>query len=213
MITTASHEDFQMGNAKAMDEGLLVRFFYREREDKAQTLEAGRPIFKETEYIEIRVPGKRDAQVCRPAKSHDRDRFPAHYEAFKKRVELPKEGTALSEWPQVSRSQCEELAFLNIKTVEQLASTADGHLGQFHGGMTLKRRASEWLAHASKTKLIAENEALQFRLKEVEDKLAAMQEQLAVAAPAPAPAPLPPTPLDEPVAPVASRRRRKVKES
>ena len=168
-------DDFKGSNANRMDESLLVKFFYKDREDKAATLQEGRPCFKEVTYIEIRVAGSRDAQACRPASLRDKERFPRHYEAFMKRVELPEEGVLLKQWPQVSRSQVEELAYFNIKTVEQLAAASDTNLTKFHGGVALKHRAAEWLKNSDASKLIAEKEDLQQRLLDMEAKMNEMQ--------------------------------------
>lgn len=174
MINTPNPDDFSTGNESKMDEGLLVRFYYKEVQDKEETLEKGRPIFKETEYVEIRIPGKRDIQAARPASYADKQRFSRHYEAFKKRVEAPKEGTPLEEWPMITRSQAEELSFLHVKTVEQLVAMSDNNLSSFMGGYGLQRKAKEWLEASSETALIAEKEALQDKV----DKLIAQVEDL-----------------------------------
>jgi len=179
MLATANPDDFKSSNASKMDETLLVRFFHKEREDKAKTLAEGRPCFKETEYIEIRVPGQRDVQACRPASPKDKSRFPRHYDAFLRRVEVPEEGTLLKEWPQISRSQVEEFSFMNVKTLEQLSVMSDTHASKIHGGLTLKNRAMQWLESAGESKLIAEKEALQERLALMDKQMAEMQELLA----------------------------------
>lgn len=178
MFATVNPDDFKTANAAKMDENLLVRFFHKEREDKAKTLLEGRPCFKETEYVEIRVAGQRDAQACRPATFKDKQRFARHYEAFQHRVEVPEEGTLLKEWPQISRSQVEELAYLNVKTIEQLSNTSDTHIGKLHGGVALKHRAAEWLVRAGDTKLLAEKEALQIQLKEMTETMALLAEEV-----------------------------------
>jgi hypothetical protein len=170
----ANPDDFRAGNEARMDEQLMVKFFLKEREDKAQTLESGSPKFKEVEYVEIRVPGKRDAQACRPATYRDKQRFPKHYDMFQKRIEAPEEGTPLAQWPQVSRAQVEELAFLGIKSVESVAAMADVYAHKMHGGLMLKRRAAEWLEESDATALIAEKEALQTRIADLEASMKAM---------------------------------------
>ena len=172
----ANPDDFRAGNETRMDEQLMVKFFLKEREDKAQTLESGSPKFKEVEYVEIRVPGQRDAQACRPATFRDKQRFPRHYEMFQKRVEQPEIGTPLGQWPQVSRAQVEELGFLGVKTVEGMADMADVHAHKIHGGLMLKKRAAEWLEESSATALIAEKEALQKRISDLEASMKAMMD-------------------------------------
>jgi len=183
-----NHNDFS-GSTDA-DKALAVKFFLKERKDNERTMSEGRPIFKEVEYIDIRGAGKTHAMACRPATYADKQRFPKHYAAFKQRIEMPVEGTPLSEWPQISRSQIEEFAFLNIKTVEQMIAMADSDAMKFHGGLNLKRKAAEWLEAADETKLIAEKQMLQ-------DDVSALQAQVAAliaaadAAPERVPAPAP----------------------
>lgn len=195
MLANVNAEDFTNAREQEMDAQLLVRFFYKEKEDKAKTQAEGRPIYKETEYIEIRVRGNRDPQACRPATHRDKARFPRHYEAFQKRVEMPEEGTPLAEWPQIGRSQIEELTFLNIKTVEQLSLAADTHIGKLRGGYTLKQRATDWLQSSEATALIANNDALKTQVKSLEEKVNRLMSALDSADPDPKS--LEPSKLDE----------------
>lgn len=147
MDASVNPDDFTAAAQSAQDRTLLVRFYPKPRPDKAKTAEAGRPIFRDTDYIEIRTPGSRDA-VSRPATQRDIERFPEHYERYRKRIAEPLEGTPLSEWPSMTRSMAEELSFINIRTVEALASVADTHMAKFRGLSTLKRKAQDWLALA-----------------------------------------------------------------
>lgn len=177
-METPNYQDFQAGRESEADAALMVKFFHKEREDKSASAKEGRPIFKEVEYIEIRVPGKRDPQVCRPASDHDKQRFPRHYEMFKSRVEAPVEGTPLSEWPQMSRTMAEELSFLHIKTVEQLMAVSDTDISRVRGGLTMKQKAEAFLKYTDTTKLINEKEALEERLASQDEEIKRMQAQL-----------------------------------
>lgn len=150
-------DDFDQKNQSNLDEKLLVKFFYKTRPDKAETEKQGRPMFKEVVYIDIRVPGNNSGGACRPARSTDIDRFPKHYAAFKNRVEAPVEGTPLTEWPLITRSMVDTFAFMNVKTVEQLADLNDTYATQVMGGLTFKQKAKEYLEYAKE-------------LQEIEDK-------------------------------------------
>ena len=207
MFGTPNPDDFHSSSESKMDESLAVKFFYKERQDKAKTAEAGRPIFKEVEHIDIRVPGKRDPQACRPATHADKQRFPRHYDAFKRRVELPEVGTPLAEWPKITRSQVEELSFLGVKTVENLINISDTNLGNFMGGHDLKRKAKAWLELADADAVTAERDTL---LSEVAELKAQMAELLSTKS-KPKLASVEPTALDEVEEPKATpaRRRRK----
>lgn len=178
------HTIFERTRQAEMDATLLVKFFTKPVKDKAASEREGRPVFKDKEYVDIRGPGSRSV-VCRPASARDKARFSRHYEAFKARIDLPSEGTPLSEWPLLERTAIEELAYFNIKTVEQLANLSDGSAGAQRGFLTFKDRAQKWLARAKKDvseeKLAAE---LSQRDRQI-DELKAQVESLMAARPKP----------------------------
>ena len=149
-VADYNHEDFEQAQQTKQDEKLLVKFYYKTVKDEAATAEQGRACFKEREYVDIRIPGTRGAGAARPATIRDKKRFERHYQAFKQRVELPLEGTPLSEWPVVTRAHAEELAFAGVKTVEQLAGMADVVASGFMGGQMFKAKANKWLEQAKK---------------------------------------------------------------
>ena len=165
-------EDFKTSQAARLDEQLMVRFFYKEVQNKLESAAQGRPIFKEKEYIEIRIAGQRDPQACRPATHADKSRFPRHYEAFQKRMESPTEGTPLSEWTLITRSRAEELSFLNVKTVEQIAGMGDNQLSGIMGGYSLREQAQKWIDHAGDVRIEEEKQDLLDRIAALEAKLA-----------------------------------------
>lgn len=173
---------FMPENQDAADKTLLVKFEYRPKQDSAETLKEGRPIFKDVLYIDIRAPGDRLGGICRPASQRDIDRFPEHYRRFMARTSDDTEklvGTPLAEWPMVTRAQVEELAFLNVKTVEQLAEVADVHGARIMGINGLKEKAKNWLK-------VAKDNAAAMQLTEelkVRDlQIAQLQEQVEVLA-------------------------------
>jgi hypothetical protein len=157
------------------DETLLVKFYTRARHSITKSEEAGRPIFEDCTYIEIMQPGNKDSIVQRPATQRDKDRFAEHYRKFEARLDQEAvEGTPLEEWPAITRAQCEELRFLNIRTVEQLASVADSNAQNIMGIQMLKQKAAKYLESAEK-------EATAERFAELEAKyealLASQQEE------------------------------------
>ncbi|RKZ59718.1 MAG: hypothetical protein DRQ44_13420 [Gammaproteobacteria bacterium] len=168
-------EDFDAQNAKQGDDTLLVKFFIKSRPDSAASLKEGRPIFKDVEYIDIKIPGSRTGGACRPARQNDIERFPRHYAAFKNRMEPPVEGTPLVEWPQISRSQAEELSFHNVKTVEQLADMADVHASKFMGMNALRDKAKAFLKNAAEA---APALALQAEIDNRDEQIRLLMERL-----------------------------------
>ncbi len=154
------------------DENLAVKFFNRPKMDQAASKEQNRPIFKDVDYVEIRQPGNKSAVVCRPARDMDKQRFSKHWEAYKTRTATREvEGTPLEEWPQISRSQVEELRFFNIFTVEQLVNISDSNGQKIMGLNMLKQKAQEFLD-------LADGRAIQERdehIADLESRLAALE--------------------------------------
>lgn len=173
-----NHNDFDNGQQNKLDEQLLVKFFVKQVENKAESLKEGRPIFRDVEYIDIKVPGNRTGGASRPAQFRDKQRFPRHYEAFKSRQEMPTEGTPLAEWPLMSRSQVEELAFYNVKTVEQLVAMTDTNAGQFMGIRALQAKAKTWLDKTDETARINEIESLKTTNDEQAETINSLQSQM-----------------------------------
>ena len=150
-----NHEDFSSNSQSEADKTLLVKFYIKSLPDKEATAKEARPMFKDVEMVDIKVPGQRDG-VARPATYRDKTRFPRHYEAFKARVELPAEGTPLAEWPAISRSMADQLSFINIKTVEQLADFHDSSMTGVPGAQTLKQKAKDWLEATKDDAILAQ---------------------------------------------------------
>ena len=56
-----NHEDFEQTRAAEQDEKLLVKFYYKTVKDQDASEKQGRAVFKEREYVDIRIPGARGA--------------------------------------------------------------------------------------------------------------------------------------------------------
>lgn len=174
-MQTVNPHDFESTQQSKMDEGLLVKFEIRPRQ--VGTNAAGIPEFRDVEYVNIRVPGAKDF-ICRPAQPKDIARFPMHYKAFQDRISQDDliEGTLLDEWPLITRSQCEQLKFANVKTVEQLVSMPDSNADQFMGIRTLQAKAKQWLEQAADMKAKAE---LQGELAKRDEEIETLKAQMA----------------------------------
>lgn len=166
-------DDFQRSRQREADRALAVKFFYKPRQDMAATATEGRPIFKEVLYIQISTPGNRLGDVCRPMTEVDKARFLDGYNSFINRTSTEGlEGTPLLEWPQITRSQAEELSFLKIKTVEQLATVSDVHGSQIMGFLHLRDSAKKWLDTSKEQNASAK---LQAKLDEQDRQIAELR--------------------------------------
>lgn len=165
------------------DDTLLVKFFTAPVQDMKASEAAGRPIFKDVEWIDIRIPGNRDNVVNRPTRPTDLTRFPRHYAAFKARDSATEKvvGTLLDQWTWrgMTRARVEELKHFNIRTVEQLANASDAVALNFHGFQEMKLAANRYLAVANENapleKLSAEIAALAAQNAKLSDELAQLK--------------------------------------
>lgn len=172
--------DFE--NRYAGDKGVHARFYMHPQQDEEKSAAAGRPIFEETEFVEIIAAGNQTSIIRRPARQMDKQRFQRQYEAFKAGAGDSDFGTILSEVPWVTRSQVEELSYLRIRTLEQLAHVSDAECGKHVGLYELKSKAQKALAAAEGaaplTELEQENKALKKTLDDQQSQMSKMQEQM-----------------------------------
>jgi hypothetical protein len=129
----------------AGDEHLHVIFAQASHFDDVKTRDEQRPVFTMMDYVTIMVPGDQTSIVHRPIRESDKDRFPLQYAAFLNGKEQ-QVGYPLSEWPAITRAQCDELTYFKITTVEALANVSDAVKGKFMGLTQLSEKAKAWLA-------------------------------------------------------------------
>jgi len=113
------------------DSRLQVRFYKRPVQQEQESIEAGRPIFKEFDFVHICVAGDTLTEIDTYALASHRQRFPIQWANYMNRVGAnDKEvvGTPVSEWPLVSKSQAEELRAMKFHTVEAIAGASDQQL-------------------------------------------------------------------------------------
>ena len=172
-----------VNNPNFGDDRLGVMFYTRTVEDKERTLAEGRKCFRDREYVKIMVPGDRLNIVDRPVQrtgnqmTDDTIRFSKQYARFKNAQEqVAHDGTPLAMWPGIGGALVEELKYLNIFTVEQLATLADTHVAKVPMGQTFKRKAAEFVV-ASKD--AAAVNKLQGQLAERDNKIEALEKAVA----------------------------------
>ena len=184
------------------DSRLSVRFYKRAIKQEDASTEAGRPIYKEFDFVNICVAGDNLTEIDTFALENHKQRFPLHWAQYINKLGNDNEGyegTPLSEWPLVSKSQAEELRGLKFHTVEAVANASDQQLQRIGmaAGMSpyaFRDKAKSFLNLADKTaesdkrdqeinalkEELAKKEQETAKIKaETDAKLALMQEQMA----------------------------------
>jgi hypothetical protein len=164
---------FQTGRQAADDAKLLIQFLMYPHHLTDASIEAGRPMYEDREYVKIMVPGDKDNIVFRPVRPQDKQRFAQAYFAFKNNQGEIVQGTPLESWPAITRAMVEEMKFFHIRTVEQLAGMSDTNAQNFRGAVDLRARARTFL---DMSKGSAEAEKMAAELKNRDDKISVLED-------------------------------------
>jgi hypothetical protein len=158
------------------------RFFIEAVQDQPATNEAGRPIFRDEERVEIIMPGNPYTRPVQRVTDAHRQQWPKEYAAFKAGLELAPEGTPLEEWPRLKRGQVFELKALGFKTVEQVADMDDQAIQRVGmGGRQLCELARAFLddaARSAEVRLAGANAEKDSEIAELKLKVAGFEQTM-----------------------------------
>lgn len=175
----------EFAGATNPDSRLACRFYSRPVKMDFDSQKAGRPIFKDVDYVQIFVPGDSTSVLDTPAREDHKKRFPiqwAHYQN-KHGGDAREIGTPLAQWPRITPAQAEELRALKFYTVESIAHASDAniqHIGMIAGmsPYALRDHAIRFLNVAAGDSVAAAAEAKAKELEEQNRELAARLEAL-----------------------------------
>ena len=180
-------------DTQGADARLAVQFYKKSVKQQQASDEAGRPIFKEFDFVRIMIPGDNLTEIDTYAQDSHKQRFPRQWAHYQNQVTNHEDiiGTPLDQWPQITRSQADELRGLKFHTVESIADCSDQQLQRIGmvAGMSphnFRLKAKAFLNLASDSAEVAQREQELQTLKEenakikaeTDAKLAAMQEQM-----------------------------------
>jgi len=178
------------GNA---DSRLAVTFYKRSVKQEDESIAAGRPIFKEFDFVRICVPGDNLTEIDTYANNSHQARFPRQWAHYQNQVAGQEQiiGTPIEQWPLVTRSQADELKGIKFYTVESVAHCSDQQLQRIGmiAGMSphsFREKAKAFLNLATDSADVAQREAELQALKEenakikaeTDAKLSKMQDQM-----------------------------------
>ena len=178
-------------DTQGADSNLAVTFYKRSVKQEDESIAAGRPIFKEFDFIRIMVPGDNLSEIDTYANEGHKARFPRHWAHYMNKVGEHQDfiGTPIEQWPLVTRSQAEELRGLKFPTVESVANCSDAQMQRIGmvAGMSphsFREKAKAYLNLASDSAEVAQRELQALKEEnakiraETDAKLTAMQDQM-----------------------------------
>lgn len=125
------------------------RFYLRPVKDIDATRKAGRPIFRDVEYVEITIGGDKQSKPNYKVSEKYKAQFPREYENFRAGREQVQEGTALKHWPVLTPAQVLEFNGFGLLTIEALADMPDGAIVKLGpGARQIVKKAQAWLKDA-----------------------------------------------------------------
>ena len=165
------------------DSRLAVQFYKKSMKQEDASNEAGRPIFKEFDFVRIMIPGDNLTEIDTYAQESHKQRFPRQWAHYQNQTAGHEDivGTPLDQWPQVTRSQAEELRGLKFYTVEAIADCSDQQLQRIGmvAGMSphnFRLKAKAFLNLANDSAEVAQRESELQALKEENAKIKAETE-------------------------------------
>jgi hypothetical protein len=164
-------------------------------EDRNASIEAGRMICVDVDFVRITPVGSKDV-VIREVKPwltetrskaergefnpHHYDHFSYAYKAFLEGQDIPPTGTPIKGWSLLSPAEQENIISANVKTVEDLATAnveTQRHIGM--GSARWMELAQTWLKTAQNVGVTAaENEKLKVAMKEQQRQIDSLNMKL-----------------------------------
>jgi hypothetical protein len=114
-------------DSRDADSRLAVKFYKRAMKLENESNEAGRPIFKDYDFVRIMVAGDTLTEIDTYARDSHKQRFPKQWLQYQATQESSSEmiGTPVEEWTLISQSQAQELRGIKFMTVESIANASD----------------------------------------------------------------------------------------
>lgn len=162
----------------SLESSVFVEFYTDAVHMKAASEKEGRPIYEDRPHVRIIIPGDTGNIIETIAKDEHKRKYPEAWRRFQSAEATGHTGTALEQWPQITRSQVKEAKYYEVHTVEQMAGLSDTHIAKLGMGFSdLRAKAKAFLSLAEDTavatKQAAENEQLR---REMDDLKAQIKE-------------------------------------
>lgn len=169
-----------------------ITFDRRPVENVTRSQAENRAIFEDVDFVTIYTPGSSNTIVYKVDEwwtnldqqvrigaipSQYVDEYKKAYEAWDSGQEVPVDGTHLSEWTKITRSQAEMWNRVHVRTVEELAEANEQTCDAYGmGARAIRDEARAWLASTtSGDTLKAELEEMKKLNSELLDRLAALE--------------------------------------
>lgn len=179
----------ELGTPEFQQDGrLFKRFHLGSVLNVPESKKQGRRVCDEVVFITIMDPGDRDNIISREATAFDKQRFAKEWEAYESGRGDQLNGTPLAMMTEgnprlMTLGQLEELKYLHVQTVEQLAQMTDQGVAKVSQGISLREKARALVASLKEQAPIEamrkEREAQDAKIQSLESSLAELKALMA----------------------------------
>lgn len=169
--------DFVGGKQNQGDEKLLLRFYTEAVKDEQKSLDEGRYVAREVDFVQICIPGNLNNMPVLQMDEFGQRRFGRQYDMWKANRAKQEQvtGTPLAAVSWLNRAQVAELNYFNILSLEHLAEASDQACQKISGLQSLKQKAKAFITASKETAPI---EKLQAQIDELVANLAIKQQTI-----------------------------------
>lgn len=160
------------------DAGLIVRFYLDKLLMGKQSRDAGREIYVDREFCEIRIKGQPKQVVNELVTPEHIQKYPVAYAHFRAKKEIPVVGTPIEQLPGVGPSMIAQLKTMSVRSIEDMAKMNDAGLQSIgNGASSMQKTAKAFLDKTSErtVTLEQENAELKRQLDNMNARMAALE--------------------------------------
>lgn len=158
------------------DAGMIAIFYMKPMHQTHQSLEEGRPIYKDTVYVKIHPPGERLNIVDRPATAQDKQRFPMQWHQFQQNQQQIPDGTPVDMLYPDQPSIAAMLKASGVHTIEQLAELSANAIEEI--GMGAQRYVNDAAKYLSIAEKGVKGTQLRKELEERDGKIRTLEQKV-----------------------------------
>jgi hypothetical protein len=156
------------------DSKCYVEFEKKPVEQTYESERAGRPIWKDMDFITIMFPGNSTTRIVRVADKH---RWPQQWAQYQRQEEQTLTGTPLEQWAPLTKSDVLMLKGSGVHTVEGLAGVSDANIDNIGLGMRSYRERAILFLDAAKgdeaiNQLYSDNKDLKSEIQALKTQIA-----------------------------------------
>lgn len=122
-------------------------FYQKAVKDEFKSAKEGRAVYYDVDMVIVEIPGESKLRPNRVVTDEDKARWPKSWEAYKKGLAQPVNGTPTEQWAALTPGQVETFRAAGIRTVEDIARLPDSAcqvLGP--NGFKLREAANRFIA-------------------------------------------------------------------